>query len=169
MITFIDHSLFILYFFSLFIIIISVYKSIKMKKIETKYMAVMIIGIMYFAFYSYESISVEENQYNQIEVSEAEGKSEKEIINKILIQEFDHYKSKRLFTKNKIFDYKINRIDGPMNDKKNYDISYSVKTINTEWIAGNGEIEGLWINNKSGFYNLIRNDNCYTLKYIGGL
>lgn len=35
-----------------------------------------------------------------------------------------------------------------------YDISYSVKTIDPVWIAGNGKNEGLWVNNKSGFFIL---------------
>ena len=110
-------------------------------------------------FYSYDSILVEPIQCNRIAVSDAEGLSEKEIVNKILIREFDHYKSERLFTKNKIFDYTINRIDGPIKirdsdgmDKNYYDISYSVKTIDPAWIAGNGKNEGLWVNNKSGFF-----------------
>ncbi|WP_443674856.1 hypothetical protein, partial [Megasphaera sp.] len=112
-------------------------------------------------FYSYDSILVEPIQCNRIAVSDAEGLSEKEIVNKILIREFDHYKSERLFTKNKIFDYTINRIDGPIKirdsdgmDKNYYDISYSVKTIDSAWIAGNGKNEGLWVNNKSGFFIL---------------
>ena len=119
-------------------------------------------------FYSYDSILVEPIQCNRITVSDAKGLSEKEIVNKILIHEFDHYKSERLFTKNKIFDYTINRIDGPIKikdkdgmDKNYYDISYSVKTIDPAWIAGNGKNEGLWVNNKSGFFVLIKNDNQY--------
>ena len=44
-------------------------------------------------FYSYDSILVEPIQCNRIAVSDAEGLSEKEIVNKILIREFDHYKS----------------------------------------------------------------------------
>lgn len=70
----------------------------------------------------------------------------------------------------------INRIDGPIKirdsdgmDKNYYDISYSVKTIDPVWIAGNGKNEGLWVNNKSGFFILIKNGNQYILKHIGGL
>ena len=94
--------------------------------------------------------------------------------NKILIQEFDYYKSERLFTKNQIFDYKINRINGPINDTSKtdnhyYDVSYSVKTIAPAWIAGNGKNGGLWVNSKSEFYNLIKNNDQYILNRVGGL
>ena len=47
---------------------------------------------------------------------------------------------------------KIRDSDGM--DKNYYDISYSVKTIDPAWIAGNGKNEGLWVNNKSGFFIL---------------
>jgi len=54
-------------------------------------------------------------------------------------------------------------------DKNYYDISYSVKTIDPAWIAGNGKNEGLWVNNKSGFFVLIKNDNQYIfLNRVGG-
>ena len=79
-------------------------KCIKAKKIETKTIVIILIGVVYLMFYSYDSILVEPIQCNRIAVSDAEGLSEKEIVNKILIREFDHYKSERLFTKNKIFD-----------------------------------------------------------------
>ena len=87
---------------------------------------------------------------------------------------FDYYKSERLFTKNQIFDYKINRINGPINDTSKtdnhyYDVSYSVKTIAPAWIAGNGKNEGLWVNSKSEFYNLIKNNDQYILNRVGGL
>jgi hypothetical protein len=140
---------------------ISFYKYIRTKKGRRKNIAIILIGVVYLMFYSYDSILVEPIQCNRIAVSDAEGLSEKEIVNKILIREFDHYKSERLFTKNKIFDYTINRIDGPIKirdsdgmDKNYYDISYSVKTIDPAWIAGNGKNEGLWVNNKSGFFIL---------------
>ena len=88
-------------------------------------------------FYSYDSILIEPIQCNRIAVSDAEGLSEKEIVNKILIREFDHYKSERLFTKNKIFDYTINRIDGPIKlrdsdgmDKNYYEADCIIK-LNT--------------------------------------
>ena len=54
-------------------------------------------------------------------------------------------------------------------DKNYYDISYSVKTIDPAWIAGNEKNEGLWVNNKSGFFVLIKNNNQYILKHVGGL
>lgn len=176
MIIFINDALFILYIFAFFVAAISFYKYIRTKKGRRKNIAIILIGVVYLMFYSYDSILVEPIQCNRIAVSDAEGLSEKEIVNKILIREFDHYKSERLFTKNKIFDYTINRIDGPIKirdsdgmDKNYYDISYSVKTIDPVWIAGNGKNEGLWVNNKSGFFILIKNGNQYILKHIGGL
>ena len=176
MITFISDALFILYIFAFFMVAISFYKYIRTKKGRRKNIAIILIGVAYLMFYSYDSILVEPIQCNRITVSDAKGLSEKEIVNKILIHEFDHYKSERLFNKNKIFDYTINRIDGPIKikdkdgmDKNYYDISYSVKTIDSAWIAGNGKNEGLWVNNKSGFFVLIKNDNQYILKHVGGL
>lgn len=176
MIMFISDFLFMLYIFTFFMTAIVLYKSIRTKKTKIKNIAIILIGVVYLIFYSYDSILVETIQCNRIAVSDAEGLSEKEIVNKILIHEFDHYKSERLFNKNKILDYTINRIDGPIKikdndgmDKNYYDISYSVKTIDPAWIAGNGKNEGLWVNNKSGFFVLIKNNNQYILKYVGGL
>lgn len=174
MIIFISDSLFLLYIVTFLVIIITIYKCIKAKKIETKTIVIVLIGVVYLLFYSYESIPSEKVQYNHIAISDVEGLSEKEIVNKILIQEFDYYKSERLFTKNQIFDYKINRINGPINDTSKtdnhyYDVSYSVKTIAPAWIAGNGKNEGLWVNSKSEFYNLIKNNDQYILNRVGGL
>lgn len=137
-------------------------------------MVILLIGIAYITFYSYESLPNEQIQCDCIAISDVKGFSEKEIVNTILTKKFDHYKYKKLFTKNKVFDYKINRINGPIKnsgelDKSYYDVSYSVKTIDPTWIAGNGNSEGLWINNKSEFYILIKDNNRYVLKYIGGL
>ncbi len=114
MIIFISDSLFLLYIVTFLVIIITIYKCIKAKKIETKTIVIILIGVVYLLFYSYESIPSEKVQYNHIAISDVEGLSEKEIVNKILIQEFDYYKSEKLFTKNQIFDYKINRINGPI-------------------------------------------------------
>ena len=176
MITFISDALFILYIFCFLWRQFPFINTSGQRKGEEKNIAIILIGVVYLMFYSYDSILVEPIQCNRIAVSDAEGLSEKEIVNKILIREFDHYKSERLFTKNKIFDYTINRIDGPIKikdkdgmDKNYYDISYSVKTIDPAWIAGNGKNEGLWVNNKSGFFVLIKNDNQYILKHVGGL
>ena len=174
MITFISDALFILYIFAFFVAAISFYKYIRTKKGRRKNIAIILIGVVYLLFYSYESIPSEKVQYNHIAISDVEGLSEKEIVNKILIQEFDYYKSERLFTKNQIFDYKINRINGPINDTSKtdnhyYDVSYSVKTIAPAWIAGNGKNEGLWVNSKSEFYNLIKNNDQYILNRVGGL
>ena len=62
------------------------------------------------------------------------------------------------------YKYIRTKKDGPIKikdkdgmDKNYYDISYSVKTIDPAWIAGNGKNEGLWVNNKSGFFVLIKN------------
>ena len=52
-------------------------------------------GVVYLLFYSYEAIPSEKVQYNHIAISDVEGLAEKEIVNKILIQEFDYYKSER--------------------------------------------------------------------------
>lgn len=65
-------------------------------------------------------------------------------------------------------------INGPINDTSKtdnhyYDVSYSVKTIAPAWIAGNGKNEGLWVNSKSEFYNLIKNNDQYILNRVGGL
>ena len=174
MIIFISDSLFLLYVAASLMIIITIYKCIKAKKLETRNIVVILIGIVYLLFYSYESLPSERVQYNHMSISEVEGLSEKEKEKKILVQEFNYYKSKGLFTKNQIFDYKINRINGPINDASKidnhyYDVSYSVKTIAPAWIAGNGESEGLWVNNKSEFYNLIKDNDQYILNHIGGL
>ena len=56
---------------------------------------IILIGVVYLLFYSYESIPSEKVQYNHIAISDVERLSEKEIVNKILIQEFDYYKSER--------------------------------------------------------------------------
>lgn len=172
MITFIDNFLLILYFLSFFVITVTIYKYIRIKKLETKYLVIMLIGILYSLFYSYESIPDENIQYDHITISAVDKLSEKEIVNKILIRKFDYYKSKRLFNKNKLLDYRINRIDGPIKNPSDighnyYSVSYSVKTINPEWIAGNGEIKGIWVNNKSNIYVLLKNDSRYFLKNIG--
>ena len=111
MIMFISDFLFMLYIFTFFMTAIVLYKCIRTKKTKIKNIAIILIGVVYLIFYSYDSILVETIQCNRIAVSDAEGLSEKEIVNNILIHEFDHYKSERLFTKNKIFDYTINRID----------------------------------------------------------
>ena len=174
MIIFISDSLFLLYVAASLMIIITIYKCIKAKKLETRNIVVILIGIVYLLFYSYESLPSERVQYNHMSISEVEGLSEKEIVEKILVQEFNYYKSKGLFTKNQIFDYKINRINGPINDTSKtdnyyYDVSYSVKTIAPAWIAGNGKNEGLWVNSKSEFYNLIKNNDQYILTRVGGL
>ena len=157
MIMFISDFLFMLYIFTFFMTAIILYKCIRTKKTKIKNIAIILIGVVYLIFYSYDSILVETIQCNRIAVSDAEGLSEKEIVNKIL-------------------DYTINRIDGPIKikdndgmDKNYYDISYSVKTIDPAWIAGNGKNEGLWVNNKSGFFVLIKNNNQYILKHVGGL
>ena len=65
-------------------------------------------------------------------------------------------------------------INDPINDTSKtdnhyYDVSYSVKTIAPAWIAGNGKNEGLWVNSKSEFYNLIKNNDQYILNRVGGL
>ena len=170
----ISDSLFFLYIATPFIIIITIYKCTKNKKNKRKDIAIILIGIIYLLFYSYESMPSEKVQYNHIAISEVDGLSEREIVNEMLIQEFDNYKSKRIFTKYQIFDYKINRINGPIDtnskiDKHYYDVSYSVKTISPAWIAGNGKSKGLWVNNKSEFYNLIKNGDQYILIRVGGL
>lgn len=56
-----------------------------------------------------------------------------------------------------------------LTDNHYYDVSYSVKTIAPAWIAGNGKNEGLWVNSKSEFYNLIKNNDQYILNRVGGL
>lgn len=137
-----------------------------------KYLVSMLIGIIYLSFYSYESIPDENIQYNHIAISDVDELSEKDIINQMLTKEFDYYKSKRLFNKNKLLDYKINRINGPIKNPSDighnyYSVSYSVKTINPEWIAGNGETKGIWVNNKSNIYVLLKNDSQYFLKNVG--
>lgn len=174
MITIISDSLFLFYFIAIGAIFVIFYKFIKNKKISKNSIAIILIGIAYVAFYSYESMPEENIQCNHIAVSSIEELSEKEIICKILNQEFEHYRSQKIFTRKKIFDYKINRITGPIkyqdkNGHRYYDVSYSVKTISPEWIAGNGECKGLWISNKSGFFILIRDNEHYVLKFIGGL
>lgn len=63
-------------------------------------------------FYSYDSILVEPIQCNRIAVSDAEGLSEKEIVNKILIREFDHYKSERLLLKIKFLIIQLIELTG---------------------------------------------------------
>lgn len=86
MIIFISDSLFLLYIVTFLVIIITIYKCIKAKKIETKTIVITLIGVVYLLFYSYESIPSEKVQYNHIAISDVEGLSEKEIVNKILIQ-----------------------------------------------------------------------------------
>ena len=166
--------LFLFYFCCFFVVAFSAYQCIRARKIRKKYMVIMLIGIAYISFYSYESIPIETTPCNHIAVSDVEGLSEKEIVHKMLVQEFDHYKSERLFAKNKIFDYKINRIDGPIKGvdatgKIYYGVSYSVKAINSKWIAGNGEEKGFWVKNKFGYFDFMKEDNQYILKYVGGL
>lgn len=174
MITLISDFLFFLCFIVFFTIFAIFYRYVKTKNIGLKSTAMLLLGIAYLTFYSYQSMPGENTQQNSILVSNVEGLSEKDIINKILTQELEYYKSKRIFNKNKIFDYRINRINGPVKNigeigENYYDISYSVKTIDPTWIAGNGTSDGFWINNKSGFYILIKDGDRYILKYIGGL
>ena len=83
MITFISDSLFILYIFTFFMVASSFYKYIRTKKGRRKNIAIILIGVAYLMFYSYDSILIEPIQCNRIAVSDAEGLSEKEIVNKI--------------------------------------------------------------------------------------
>ena len=174
MITLISDFLFFLCFIAFSAIFAIFYRYVKTKNIGLKGIAIILFGIVYLTFYFYQSMPEENIQQNSIAVSKVEGLSETDIINKILTQELEYYKSKRIFNKNKIFDYRINRINGPIKNtgdphKNYYDISYSVKTIDPTWFAGNGTSKGLWINNKSGFYILLKDGDRYILKYIGGL
>ena len=82
MIIFISDSLFLLYVAASLMIIITIYKCIKAKKLETRNIVVILIGIVYLLFYSYESLPSERVQYNHMSISEVEGLSEKEISRK---------------------------------------------------------------------------------------
>ena len=62
MIMFISDSLFLLYIVTFLVIIITIYKCIKAKKIETKTIVIILIGVVYLLFYSYESIPSEKVQ-----------------------------------------------------------------------------------------------------------
>ena len=59
MIIFISDSLFLLYVAASLMIIITIYKCIKAKKLETRNIVVILIGIVYLLFYSYESLPSE--------------------------------------------------------------------------------------------------------------
>ena len=51
MIIFISDSLFLLYIITFLVIIITIYKCIKAKKIETKTIVITLIGVVYLLFY----------------------------------------------------------------------------------------------------------------------
>lgn len=48
---FISDSLFLLYIVTFLVIIITIYKCIKAKKIETKTIVIILIGVVYLLFY----------------------------------------------------------------------------------------------------------------------
>ena len=177
MITLIDNSLVLLAYVITPISVLSlIYMYFKHKRIHKKHVFITFLLILFSMFYAIESASNQLIVNNTILIKDTQGLTNKEIVEKLLKNEFDAYLHENLFAKNKVLDYKIERINGPLT-KYNYnqqfddyyDISYSVKVINANWIAGNGTQDGLWIKNKNGYYRLIKSADKYSLKFIGGL
>ena len=154
------------------IMAIFAYRLIKYKRIEVKWMVVTFVFISYGCFFYVESKPMMREPIISVAVNESQPMSGKDIVENLMREKFEVYLNEHLFAPNKIFDYKINRIQGPITVNGHddyYSVSYSVKVINQKWIAGNGTLDGLWVNNKSEYYRLMREGDKYRLHFVGGL
>lgn len=136
----------------------------------------ILIGIIVTActiFVRYEMEEPIKPLPNSIPVEQVASLSEKEIVRVILTQELEYYKSKRLLTSKKIFDYRIHDINYPFGKAElakeypgRYDVSLSVKTFEFGWIPGSGTRDGLWIR-KGISYGLKKSGDRYLLEQVG--
>lgn len=177
MITLIDNSLVILAYILAPISLISLmYILFKRLPLKKTHVFITLFLVLFSIFFMMESKSNQPIINNSVPIKDVQGLTNEEIVEKLLRNEFNAYLQENFFAENKVLDYKIERINGPLTIHTNnqefddyYDISYSVKVINANWIAGNGTQDGLWIKNKNGYYRLIKSADKYSLKFIGGL
>lgn len=177
MINVIDNLLlFIAYIFTPFMLLFFIYNFVTKKKISWILLLILGSSIAYSTFYYVESKPKNITYDNSVKIYEVSTLNDNQIVEVILKKQLDNYKNENLFTKNKLLDYKIERINGPIKIQSDnqvyddyFDISYSVKTINSNWVAGNGDHNGLWIYNKNAYYRLLKEDDKYILKHIGRL
>jgi len=156
--------------------LVTLYKIIKSKRYKSNKFFLIIICIICSCFYWYETQSSEQIIDDKLSVIQASHLSDKEIVDILIHKKLESYKNKRLFNKDKILDYEIHHISEPVktiepttSQNIYFNISYSLKVINSYWEAGNGFTKGLWIKDKSDYYELKKNNDEYTLEYVGGL
>lgn len=152
--------------------VVFMYRSVKLRACRTINLVLSAICICFSVFYCYESQESHGQFENRISMTEAKDLSDQDIVKKLLHQKFTFSEKQRLFSKNRILDYRINAIRPAANYSENdkyFSVSYSVKTLNSYWNHGNGHEEGLWIVDKSEYYQLITHDDAFELKFIGGL
>lgn len=171
MITSIDNLLlFIAYIFTPFMVLFFIYKCVTQKKLSPIILTILCCAIGYSVFYYVESKPKNIEYDTSIKISEVNNYNESQIVEILLKRQFDNYKKENLFAKNKLLDYKLNRINGPITIQSNnqtydnyFDVSYSIKTMDSNWVAGNGEHDGLWIYNRSSYYRLLKEGDKYIL------
>lgn len=155
---------------------LTLYKVLKSERYKLGKISLIIICTIFSCFYWYEVQPNEQIIDDNIPIVQAKNLSDKEIVDILIHKKLECYKNRRLFNKDKILDYEINRISDPIkniepttNRNVYYSISYSLKVINSYWNTRNGFAKGLWIKNKSDYYELKKKDDAYTLEYVGGL
>lgn len=169
MITYINYGIFIWFYILVPILFFfSIYKLIFKNKYKKTVIFVLFICIASLLWLGYELYPNTQKINTTINVTSVEALSKQDIVEHLLVAQFNDYKKQKLLDKDSLIDYKINHIKGPQNGNY-YSISYSIKTISPYWLAGNGTEKGLWIYNKSDYYQLLEHDGIYELKFVGGL
>jgi hypothetical protein len=150
------------------------------KKVKIiRVLVVVILGIVFgmTTFYNKAQTCNREllsaTDISKISISKEEVGNSKEKIGAKLMQKYFNEFACRSDLEYGLREYKINSVvyHAATDSVENFDITFSVKPIdlqNSQWIRGNGLIQGEWIVKNYGILSVISDGDSYTFNGTGG-